>query len=185
MQFTHAIVRPPADNFAAGLTTAGLGPPHFERALNQHAQYCAALDRCGLALTRLPPDARHPDSTFVEDVAIATPGGALLTRPGAPSRRGEAAGIVAAVAAFFPDPEEIREPGTLDGGIGRLLARDTPVAVLVEALDQGGVILHRVVGTRIRGGAGGTRERCGYQGQGNQDRFHRMAPGSGKSIQRS
>src|SRR5580765_1306417 len=84
LMFTHAIVRPPASNFAEGLTTAGLGLPDYPRALEQHEAYCAALEQCGLTLTRLDPDPDYPDSTFVEDVAILTERCAILTRPGAP-----------------------------------------------------------------------------------------------------
>jgi len=112
----HAIVRFPCGNFAEGLTTAGLGPPDVALALEQHARYCEALERSGLALRRLPPDPRFPDSTFVEDPAVVTDRGAILTRPGAPSRRGEVAGIRAAVAEAFPTPAEIRSPGTVEGG---------------------------------------------------------------------
>ncbi len=42
-RFTRAIVRPPARNFADGLTTVDLGPPDVELAIAQHAAYCAAL----------------------------------------------------------------------------------------------------------------------------------------------
>ena len=68
--FAQAIVRPPAPNFAKGLTTAGLGTPDYERALAQHDAYCAALQYCGLKITRLQPDPNYPDSGFVEDVAV-------------------------------------------------------------------------------------------------------------------
>ncbi len=114
--FRRAIVRPPAESFAEGLTTVDLGAPDLAKALAQHEAYCRALEELGLALTRLPADARHPDSTFVEDAAVLTPRGAILTRPGAPSREGEVAGIAAALAPFFPDPRRIDPPGTLDGG---------------------------------------------------------------------
>lgn len=67
-----AIVRPPAPNFADGLTSAGLGRPDYQRALIQRDQYCAALRQCGLTLTHLAADDRYPDSTFVEDTAILT-----------------------------------------------------------------------------------------------------------------
>ena len=50
-----------------------------------------------LALMRLPPDPEFPDSTFVEDAAIVTSRGAILTRPGAPSRAGEVAAVGAAL----------------------------------------------------------------------------------------
>src|SRR5438045_9734992 len=68
--FTRAIVRPPSRNFAAGLTTAGLGAPDYELALDQHATYCAALEHCGLQLIRMEADERYPDSCFVEDAAL-------------------------------------------------------------------------------------------------------------------
>lgn len=114
--FRRAIVRPPAGNFAEGLTTVDLGAPDVPRALDQHAAYCAALERRGLALTRLEPEPGFPDSTFVEDTAILTPKGAVLTRPGAPSREGEVAGVANALATFFPALARIEAPGTVDGG---------------------------------------------------------------------
>jgi dimethylargininase len=114
--FRHAIVRPPAANFADGLTTATLGAPDVSRALDQHARYCEALEGCGLALTRLHAEPRFPDSTFVEDTAILTARGAVLTRPGAPSREGEVAGIAQALSVFFAEPLRIEPPGTVDGG---------------------------------------------------------------------
>jgi len=114
--FTRAIVRPPAPSFAEGLTTAGLGAPDYELAIKQHEAYCAALERCGLALTRLEPDQDYPDSTFVEDVAIVTDAFAILTRPGAPSRAGEVESMQETLANFFEKVFEIEAPGTLDGG---------------------------------------------------------------------
>ncbi|HKD19430.1 MAG TPA: N(G),N(G)-dimethylarginine dimethylaminohydrolase [Thermoanaerobaculia bacterium] len=114
--FRRAIVRPPADNFAEGLTTVELGRPDVAKALDQHAAYCAALERCGLMVTHLSPDPRYPDSTFVEDTAILTPRGAVLTRPGAPTRAGEAAAIEPALRCFYPGLPRIEPPGTVDGG---------------------------------------------------------------------
>jgi dimethylargininase len=112
----HAIVRPPGSNFAEGLTTVDLGRPDHERALSQHAAYCEALEQCGLALTRLPADLRHPDSTFVEDTAVLTARGAILSRPGALSRSGEAEAMRGTLSKFYPELAEISAPGTLDGG---------------------------------------------------------------------
>ncbi len=116
MNFRRAIVRAPAPNFADGLTTVDLGTPDVAKALAQHEAYCRALAELGLALTRLPADPRFPDSTFVEDAAVLTPRGAILARPGAPSREGEVAGIAEALAPYFPAPRRIEAPGTLDGG---------------------------------------------------------------------
>ncbi len=112
----NAIVCPPGAHFARGLTTAGLGPPILERALAQHEGYCDALSRCGVALTRLESDPRHPDATFVEDTAVLTERGAILARPGAPSREAEVADIRKALAPFYRSFRTIVPPGTLDGG---------------------------------------------------------------------
>jgi dimethylargininase len=114
--FTHAIVRTPGNNFAAGLTTSTHGVPRFDLVLAQHDCYCQALRECGLMLTMLAADPRFPDSTFVEDTAILTPRGAILTRPGAASREGEVDAIRSAILKFFPFPLSIDAPGTLDGG---------------------------------------------------------------------
>ena len=116
-RFTRAIVRPPAHNFAFGLTTVDLGEPDFGLALRQHDAYCAALLRNGLVLTMLPSDDRYPDSTFVEDTALILPGqGAILTRPGAASRAGEVELMRPLVSAIFDGAASIVEPGTLDAG---------------------------------------------------------------------
>ncbi|HYW32137.1 MAG TPA: hypothetical protein VE869_11565 [Gemmatimonas sp.] len=116
-RFTRAIVRPPAANFVDGLTTVSLGKPDVALALEQHAAYCAALERNGCAVTALPADSAHPDSTFVEDTALILPGrGALVSRPGASSRAGETIAIRAALASLFPALGEIVAPGTLDAG---------------------------------------------------------------------
>ena len=116
MTFRNAIVRPPGASFLQGLTTVDLGAPDLALARSQHAAYCEALAACGLSLTWLPADERYPDSTFVEDTAVLTPRGAVLTRPGAASRAGEAAAIAPALASFFPRLRQIESPGTLDGG---------------------------------------------------------------------
>ncbi|HEY1654917.1 MAG TPA: hypothetical protein VGF86_07385 [Candidatus Tumulicola sp.] len=116
MRTRTAIVRPPAANFGDGLTTESLGRPAFDLALAQHAAYCRALEDAGASLVELPPDDRHPDAQFVEDVAVLAPGVAILTRPGAPERLSEVAGIRAPLARHFEKVVEIVAPGTLDGG---------------------------------------------------------------------
>lgn len=116
MQLTKAIVRQPAPNFADGLTSVDLGRPRFEQVLQQHQAYCAALEECGLRLTHLDADPAFPDSTFVEDVAILTEHGAILTLPGAESRAGEVTSMQPPLAQFYPELAQITAPGTLDGG---------------------------------------------------------------------
>jgi dimethylargininase len=114
--FKQAIVRQPSENFAEGLTTFQGPPPNYETVLEQHEAYCAALERCGLKLTRLEADQAHPDSTFVEDVAVLTRDAAVLTRPGAKTRAGEVEAIREPLKKFFETIHEITAPGTLDGG---------------------------------------------------------------------
>jgi len=114
--FTKAIVRPPGANYATGLTTVDLGAPDLERALKQHKAYCQTLESCGLNIVRLATDEDYPDSTFVEDTAILTARGAVITRPGAPSRRNETDNIAPVIRDYFRDIHLIEEPGTVDGG---------------------------------------------------------------------
>jgi len=116
--FTRAILRTPCREMVHGLTTANLGTPDYALALKQHAAYAQALSLLGLELTVLPPDSKHPDSCFVEDVALCTPHGAVVTRPGAESRRNEIAGIreVLIQTGYDGRIAEITAPGTLEAG---------------------------------------------------------------------
>ena len=99
-----------------GLTSANMGRPLNATAVVQHAAYAAALKSAGLQVTVLPADDNHPDSTFVEDTALLTPACAIVTRPGAPSRRGETESIAAALSKYFTVIDIIRPPGTVDAG---------------------------------------------------------------------
>src|SRR5262245_52623640 len=112
----YALVRPPPETYARGLTQSQEGPPELSLALAQHGAYCQALRDCGVEVTTLPPDPRYPDSCFVEDPAIVTPRGAIAMRPGAPSRTGEVEGIVAALLNWYRFVPRIEAPGTVDGG---------------------------------------------------------------------
>ena len=98
--YTKAIVRRPGRNFAEGITTANLGKPDFEKAIEQHSAYCYALTACGLELIILEADERYPDGCFVEDTAIVTGEAAVITRPGAESRMGEEAEISETLSEF-------------------------------------------------------------------------------------
>ena len=114
--FTRAIVKKPSTTFAQGLTTASLGMPDLERVYQQHNAYCEALQRCGLEVFVLEADDIYPDSTFVEDTAVLTPKRAVLTNPGAQSRKGEVTAIRPAIESFYEQICTITAPGTLDGG---------------------------------------------------------------------
>lgn len=114
--FTKAIVRTPGKSMLNGISTAGLGLPDYQLALKQHTAYIAALKECGLDVTVLPADEAYPDSTFVEDVALLTPRCAIITNPGAETRRGEIAAIKPVLQDFYTNIEEVREPGRVEAG---------------------------------------------------------------------
>jgi dimethylargininase len=116
MPYTHALVRPPASNFGDGLTSCNEGAPDIALALDQHRAYCHAIEECGLEITELPADPLYPDGTFVEDTAIVMAHGAVALRPGAPSRVGEVASVIAALRPHFREIAQIFAPGTVDGG---------------------------------------------------------------------
>lgn len=114
--FSKAIVRTPCRAVVNGLTSATLGVPDHAAALRQHREYVRALQACGLQVTVLPADEAFPDSTFVEDAALLTPRCAVVTRPGAASRRLETVSMREAINGFYDESECITAPGTLEGG---------------------------------------------------------------------
>lgn len=117
--FTHVIVRKPGKSLASGITSAPeLGQPIYERACEEHDDYIAALKQCGVSVTELPALEAYPDSCFVEDPAVITRKGAIITNPGAPSRNGEKEEIEPVIRQFFDDEhiKHIEAPGTLEGG---------------------------------------------------------------------
>lgn len=115
-KFSRAIVRRPCPEMTKGITTARLGVPDYELALKQHGDYVAGLGSCGLKVTVLEADRRYPDSTFVEDVALCTPGMAVVTSPGASARRGEELEMEPVLGRFYEQIERIESPATLDAG---------------------------------------------------------------------
>lgn len=115
-KFSRAIVRAVPRTLEGGITTAQLGKPDYDLACEQHARYVAALRELGLQVEVLEADDRFPDSVFVEDPAVVTERCALITRPGAATRRGEATAVAAALEPLYGKLERIEEPGTLEGG---------------------------------------------------------------------
>jgi dimethylargininase len=99
-------------------------PIDIDRAIAQHDAYREALRDLGCEVLSLPAQPDMPDAVFVEDVAIVLDEVAILTRPGAPSRRAEGASVAEVLARYRP-LQAIQAPGTLDGGdvlrVGRTL----------------------------------------------------------------
>ncbi|MDR3160014.1 MAG: hypothetical protein LBU28_00190 [Spirochaetaceae bacterium] len=117
--FKHAIVRTPGTTLTRGITGhPELGAPDYERALAQHGAYIRALESLAVEVAVLPPLEEYPDSCFVEDTAVLGETWAVITCPGAPSRKGEAEAILPAIREFYPEARihRITAPGTLEGG---------------------------------------------------------------------
>ena len=88
---------------------------HLERtpidvalARRQHEHYEQTLASCGYRIARLPPADDQPDAVFVEDILVVVDGLAIVTRPGAESRRGEIAGLGAALPATLHQAPSLR-----------------------------------------------------------------------------
>jgi dimethylargininase len=113
--FTNALVRAPARSVVHGLSTQPGPRPTFESIAGEHAQYLDALKACGLSVEILPPLEAYPDSIFVEDPALVFGEGAILLRPGAPTRYGEVKEIEDVLRRRFGRVLSMRE-GFADGG---------------------------------------------------------------------
>lgn len=116
MMFTRAIVRTPGRSVVNGVTTANLGKPDYQRALQQHERYIEALKTCGLEVTVIPPDEEYPDSTFVEDCAVLTEKCAVIGNLGVGSRKGEESSVEKILRGYYSNIVHIKDPGTLEGG---------------------------------------------------------------------
>ncbi len=110
----HALVRPPGDSFINAISSART-PIDVALARVQHAEYCQALLAAGLAVERMPPHERFPDSCFMQDPALVIGGHAIIGRMTAPSRAGEEITVAERLAELFP-LARIAAPGTLEGG---------------------------------------------------------------------
>ncbi|MFI1741828.1 dimethylargininase [Streptomyces sioyaensis] len=117
MPSQQALVRRPGPRLAEGLVT------HIDRrpvdpalALRQWETYVQVLRDHGWQTTEVAPADDCPDAVFVEDTVVMFRNVALLARPGAGPRRPEVPAARAAAEALGCSVNEIRAPGTLDGG---------------------------------------------------------------------
>ena len=99
--FSHAITRRPSASIVAGLRAVDTGTPDLALMQAHHADYIAALRATGAVVVDLPALEAFPDSVFVEDTALCLPEGAVVMRPGAPSRLGEAAEMAPHLKALY------------------------------------------------------------------------------------
>jgi len=113
--FNAALVREPARSVVRGLRANAGPPPSFEGVLAEHRAYIQALRAAGLHVAVLPALEAFPDSVFVEDPALVFSDAAILLRPGAPSRQGEASELAVALASRFARVLTL-DAGHADGG---------------------------------------------------------------------
>lgn len=113
--FNNAIVRTPSRSVLQGLRAIDTGAPRYEGVLTEQAAYVSALEAAGVAVEVLPPSEDYPDSIFVEDTALVFAEAAILLRPGAASRAGEAAEIEPVLRSRFERVMKL-DSGTAEGG---------------------------------------------------------------------
>ena len=113
----RALVRPTSRRLAEGqLTHIERVPVDVDLAERQWIEYCTALDNWGCETVRVPGDDDLPDSVFVEDTVVMFDDLAVITSPGAETRRAETDAVGDTVRGLAPAVAAIELPGTLDGG---------------------------------------------------------------------
>lgn len=114
-------------------------PIDLDVARAQHGEYVQALKKLGCEVIELPAESDLPDSVFVEDTAFILDDVAVITRPGADSRKPETESISRALAPHIK-LVHVREPATVDGGDVLVLGRNIYIGLSTrsnpEAIDQ-------------------------------------------------
>jgi dimethylargininase len=132
-----AVTRPVSASLArCELTHLAREPIDVARAATQHADYERLLVSLGATLLRAPAAPELPDAVFVEDTAVVLDEVAIVTRPGAESRRAETAAVAAVLGAHRP-LRELTAPATLDGGDVLRLGRTLHVGRSSRTNEQG------------------------------------------------
>ena len=132
------LVRRPSPRVAAGeLTHLERVPVDAALALEQWQQYVAAFRARGWNVQEVSPADEHPDGVFVEDVVVIFDDLAVVTRPGALSRRGEIETARRVVAASGLPTSAIEAPGTLEGGDVLKIGRTVYVGRSSRTNDEG------------------------------------------------
>ncbi len=126
-RFTHAITRRPSASIIDGLRAVDVGAPDLALMQAHHADYVVALRSTGARVVELAGLTAYPDSVFVEDTALCLPEGAVVMRPGAPTRRGEAAEMAPHLAALYGEVLTLAGPGCIEGG--DILTTETEILV--------------------------------------------------------
>lgn len=121
------------------ITHIDRSPIDLDVAHDQHFNYVQALKSLECKIIELPEEPDLPDSVFVEDTAFILPEVAVITRPGADSRKAETASIIKALS---PHRKllHVAEPATIDGGDVLILGKNIYIGLSLrsnqEAIDQ-------------------------------------------------
>lgn len=126
--FSHAITRRPSASIIAGLRAVDTGAPDLALMQAHHADYIAALRSTGAEVVELAALEAFPDSVFVEDTALCLPKGAVVMRPGAPSRLGEALEMAPHLQALYGQVMQIEGADSFIEG-GDILTTETEILV--------------------------------------------------------
>ncbi|MEO8501674.1 MAG: arginine deiminase family protein [Vicinamibacteria bacterium] len=113
--FDRALTRAPSPSVVNGLRDVDRGAPTLEGVRREFDAYVAALRDAGLVVETLPPKDEFPDSVFIEDPALVFGDGAILLRPRAPSRLGEAGALAPVLRNRFDRVLQLDE-GFAEGG---------------------------------------------------------------------
>ncbi|MBT8411249.1 MAG: dimethylarginine dimethylaminohydrolase, partial [Octadecabacter sp.] len=130
-QFTHALCRQPAQSVTDGLRATDQGDPDPLAFAAEHAAYVSALRAAGCNVTVLPADEAFPDSVFIEDPALVLNGTAIVLRPGAETRIGEAAALRPSLCQNMHSVVDLETQGFVDGG--DILCTDDRVLIGLSA----------------------------------------------------
>lgn len=114
--FTHAITRKPSQSVIHGLASQNRGTPDVSLMEHHHRNYVSALKKAGAHVIELEALELFPDSLFVEDTALCLPEGAIVMRPGAPSRLKEVDFIKPHLEKLYKEMHCIIGPGTIEAG---------------------------------------------------------------------
>ena len=139
-RFTQAIARTPGRSIAHGLRAGDTPNPDPDLCVSQHRSYVQALEKAGVPVQVLDPLEQFPDSVFIEDAALCLPEGAVLMRPGAPSRADEPRHVAKALGEYFDDIRSIDPTGQIEGGDILVTEREILVG-LSERTDRAGARL--------------------------------------------
>ena len=133
-------------------------PIDLQIAREQHQQYETALKSIGCEVISLPELPNLPDSVFVEDTAVILDEVAIITNPGAVSRKPEIDSIVE-VLQKYRELIFIESPATVDGGdvlvVGKKIYVGLSSRSNLEAVEQMQSSLkdfgYKVIGVEVTG----------------------------------